>query len=165
MHLVQAPAQPKQPPATPTKEVTVWQDVATGPTFPRLASYMVADCVIVGGGFAGLTTAYQLLKQGERLHCTKTQRTSQGSATRCARVYAGRSVVLLEAGKISGGQSGRSTAHLMTWADDGYNKLMNQFGRRQIRLVAKSHRDAINFVRQVSTCPAAELWTPHVEWP
>ena len=38
---------------------------AGAPSFPRLQANMAADVCIVGGGIAGLTAAYQLVKAGK----------------------------------------------------------------------------------------------------
>ena len=36
----------------------------------------------------------------------------------------------------------------MTWDDDYFSKVMDQFGRRRTRLLAKAHRDAIATISQ-----------------
>ncbi len=56
--------------------------------FTALQNNLQEDIVVIGGGIAGMTTAYCL-------------------------VSSGRSVVLLEDGNIGSGETGRTTAHLV----------------------------------------------------
>ena len=58
-------------------------------------------------------------------------------------------MVILEANKVAGGQTSKSTAQLMTWNDDMFHKVMDQLGRRRTRVLAKAHRDAIATIEQV----------------
>jgi glycine/D-amino acid oxidase-like deaminating enzyme len=57
------------------------------PNYPKLNQDEEAEVCVVGGGIAGLTTAYMLST-------------------------AGHSVVVLEDGQIASGESGRTSAHL-----------------------------------------------------
>jgi len=79
------------------------------------------DILIVGGGIAGLTTAYCLLK-------------------------AGRKVILVEDGYIGSGETGRTTAHLTCALDDRYYELERIFGKEKAMLAANSHMEAIQFI-------------------
>jgi glycine/D-amino acid oxidase-like deaminating enzyme len=73
------------------------------PAFPALTEDTSCDVCVIGGGIAGLTTAYLLSLEG-------------------------RSVVVLEDGAIGSGETGRTTAPL-TWAlDDRYFNLEKLFG-------------------------------------
>jgi glycine/D-amino acid oxidase-like deaminating enzyme/nitrite reductase/ring-hydroxylating ferredoxin subunit len=82
------------------------------------------DVVVIGGGIAGLTTAYLLCKEG--LQC-----------------------VVVDDGPIGGGETGRTTAHLTNALDDRYYVLENMFGPEKTRLVASSHGDAIDHIAQI----------------
>jgi glycine/D-amino acid oxidase-like deaminating enzyme len=79
------------------------------------------DVVIVGGGIAGVTTAYNLTLQDKK-------------------------VILVEDGYIGSGESGRTTAHLVTSLDDRYYNLERLHGKDGARLAAESHAKAIDFV-------------------
>ena len=66
-----------------------WMASATMPTFAPLAGPVEIDVFVIGGGVAGLTTAYLQSREGRR-------------------------VVLLESMDALGcGETGRSTAHFM----------------------------------------------------
>ncbi len=94
------------------------------PTFQPLREDLTAEVVVVGGGIAGLTTAYLLSKEG-------------------------RDVVLLEDGELASGESGRTTAHLSNALDDHYFDLESLFGKEGARLAADSHSAAIDTIEQI----------------
>jgi glycine/D-amino acid oxidase-like deaminating enzyme/nitrite reductase/ring-hydroxylating ferredoxin subunit len=89
--------------------------------FEQLRENITTDVVIVGGGIAGLSIAYQLLKSGKR-------------------------VALVEDGYIGSGESGRTSAHLTNALDDRYYTLEKIFGADDTKLIAQSHTDAIRFI-------------------
>jgi glycine/D-amino acid oxidase-like deaminating enzyme/nitrite reductase/ring-hydroxylating ferredoxin subunit len=105
-----------------TENVWDQQDIKT--KYPKLDKNVEADVVVVGAGIAGLSVAYNLLKEGK-------------------------SVVVLEARAIGAGQSGRSTAHLMSWNDDYYMRLEDMHGEEYTKIIANSHRESINWVERV----------------
>lgn len=108
----------------PGESLSVWLDTAPMPDFPQLLVNREVDVCIVGGGIAGLTTAYLLLREG-------------------------RSVCVLEDFELGGGQTGRTTAHLVTALDDRYFKLEEYHGEEGARLAAQSHRAAIDRVEEI----------------
>jgi glycine/D-amino acid oxidase-like deaminating enzyme/nitrite reductase/ring-hydroxylating ferredoxin subunit len=89
--------------------------------FEKLQQDIDTEVLIVGGGIAGLTTAYCLLK-------------------------AGRKVILVEDGYIGSGETGRTTAHITCAFDDRYFKLEKIFGKEKAMLAANSHMEAIQFI-------------------
>jgi glycine/D-amino acid oxidase-like deaminating enzyme/nitrite reductase/ring-hydroxylating ferredoxin subunit len=89
--------------------------------FKQLRENLTTDVVVVGGGIAGLSIAYQLLKTGKQ-------------------------VVLVEDGYIGSGESGRTSAHLTNALDDRYYTLEKIFGADRTKLIAQSHTDAIRFI-------------------
>jgi glycine/D-amino acid oxidase-like deaminating enzyme/nitrite reductase/ring-hydroxylating ferredoxin subunit len=91
-----------------------------------LAGGARADVCVVGGGIAGLTTAY-LLSRG------------------------GRQVVLVDDGPLGGGETGRTTAHLSDALDDRYTELERLHGEDGARLAAHSHRSAIDLMERIAT--------------
>ncbi|GAB4819568.1 hypothetical protein N2152v2_006614 [Parachlorella kessleri] len=104
---------------------TVWNMKSVTPKYPALAEDTRADVVVVGAGIAGLTCAYQLAK-------------------------AGKSVVVLEARVRGGGQTGRTTAHIMTWLDDYYYECESMHGLEKTKLVANSLRKAVDWIENVT---------------
>src|SRR5687768_3602318 len=95
---------------------SVW--LATAPPknpFPALDGDLEVDVAIVGGGISGLTAAVLLKKAGKR-------------------------VAVLEKGRIAGGETGHTTAHLTEAVDTRYRTLEKDFGEAEARLVAKSSR-------------------------
>ncbi|MGZ4035822.1 MAG: FAD-dependent oxidoreductase [Bacteroidia bacterium] len=92
--------------------------------FPELKSDLETDIVIVGGGLAGLTTAYCLASSG-------------------------RKVIVVEDGFIGSGETGRTTAQIVTALEDRYYQMEENFGKETTSLIAESHRAAINFIEEV----------------
>lgn len=90
-------------------------------SFKKLQNNHDTDVLVIGGGLAGLTTAYCLLK-------------------------AGRKVVLVEDGYLGSGETGRTTAHLTCALDDRYYTLENLYGKEKTRRIASSHMSAIQWV-------------------
>src|ERR687891_434577 len=79
------------------------------------------DVAIIGGGIAGLTTAYLLSKSGKK-------------------------VAVIEDGYIGSGETGRTTAHITHALDDRYYNLEQKHGLDGARSAANSHTAAINLI-------------------
>jgi len=94
------------------------------PSFSPLTENTAANVTIVGGGIAGVTTAYTLLKSGH-------------------------SVVLLEDGELCSGETGRSTAHLMSALDDRYFEIIKHHGLQKAKWAAESHCVAIDTIEDI----------------
>lgn len=103
--------------------ISFWLSSAQPLKFNTLQHDITTEVVIVGGGIAGLTTAYCLIKSGKR-------------------------VVVVEDDYIGSGETGRTTAHIVNALDDRYYHLEKLFGGRDTRLIASSHTQAINFVEE-----------------
>lgn len=106
---------------TSGKNKSFWTTSTDSIAFKKLNKNIETEILIVGGGIAGLTTAYCLLK-------------------------AGRQVVLIEDGFIGSGETGRTTAHLTCALDDRYFELENTFGEEKAILAANSHMSAIQWI-------------------
>jgi glycine/D-amino acid oxidase-like deaminating enzyme/nitrite reductase/ring-hydroxylating ferredoxin subunit len=102
----------------------LWMGGTARPAFDPLAKDITTDICVVGGGIAGLTTAYLLAE-------------------------AGRAVALCEQGQIAGGESGRTTAHLATALDDRYLRLEKIHGVEGAKLAAQSHGAAIDEIERL----------------
>jgi glycine/D-amino acid oxidase-like deaminating enzyme/nitrite reductase/ring-hydroxylating ferredoxin subunit len=103
---------------------SVWQDTVEVPHFPKLQKSGSTDICIVGAGIAGLTTAYHLAREGKK-------------------------VTVLDDGPIGGGETGRTTAHLVYAMDDRIHWLERIHGEHGARLIVESHAAAINRIQQI----------------
>ena len=103
----------------------LWSEQCEIPEFGSLRQHVETDVCIVGGGVAGLNVAYALAREGRR-------------------------VVVLEREHIGCGETGRTTAHLVTALDRGYASLCDVLGVERACLAADSHRRAIEFYAE--TC-------------
>jgi glycine/D-amino acid oxidase-like deaminating enzyme len=92
-------------------------------SYHHLSENLETDVVIIGGGLAGVTTAYCLSQSGKK-------------------------VVLVEDGNIGSGETSHTTAHLVTALDDRYIHFEKLFGEEDTLLIAQSHKAAIDFVEQ-----------------
>jgi glycine/D-amino acid oxidase-like deaminating enzyme/nitrite reductase/ring-hydroxylating ferredoxin subunit len=97
---------------------SLWTTTAPGRRFPALAGDLTVDVVVVGGGIAGLTTAWLLQRAGKK-------------------------VAVLEMNRLLTGQTGQTTAHLTELLDTPYSTLRSDFGEKGARMAATSSRDAI----------------------
>src|SRR5688572_1225695 len=103
---------------------SVWMQTSDMTEEPHLPSDLRADVCIVGAGIAGLTTAYLLTKEGKR-------------------------VVVVDDGPTSGGETCRTTAHLVSALDDRFYELERLHGVEGARLAAQSHAAAIDRIERI----------------
>jgi glycine/D-amino acid oxidase-like deaminating enzyme/nitrite reductase/ring-hydroxylating ferredoxin subunit len=95
-----------------------WLETAPGAPRPPLTEDIEADVAVIGGGIAGLSTAFELAR-------------------------AGRSVVVLEAGRIAASVTGHTTAKLSVLHTLVYDKLRRTRGPEGARLYARSQTEAV----------------------
>ncbi|KAG2484472.1 hypothetical protein HYH03_016706 [Edaphochlamys debaryana] len=115
-----------------------WEQERLAPRYPRLEGEAEADVVVVGAGLSGLATAYRLL-------------------------MAGKSVVVLEARMVGGGNAGRSTGEVSTWHPATFRELERTGGLERARSVATSHAAAVAFVRRLVKEEGIECGLQEVE--
>ena len=104
--------------------VSIWMATAEVPARSPLTENTHADVCIVGAGIAGMTTAYLLAREG-------------------------RAVVVLDDGRIGGGMTERTTAHLSNAIDDRYVEIERLHGEKGARLAADSHTAAIDRIEAI----------------
>ena len=105
------------------RTVSAWMATADLPQQGPLHENVTADVCIVGGGIAGLSTAYFLTKAGQR-------------------------VVLLDDGPLTGGETSRTTAHLVFYNDDGMSQVEKLHGTEGLRLASESHSAAVDAIER-----------------
>src|SRR5437016_14173336 len=98
---------------------SLWMDVQVASDALRLSRNITADAVIVGSGIAGLSTAYELSGQGQK-------------------------VVVLDRGKIGSGLTARTTAHLSANNDDSFKTFIERRGEKLARDYYTSQQAAID---------------------
>ncbi|MFD1605398.1 FAD-dependent oxidoreductase [Flavobacterium artemisiae] len=106
--------------------VSFWIDTTSILAFDKVTQDISTEVLVIGGGIAGLTTAYKLLKAGKK-------------------------VVLVEDGFLGSGETGRTTAHLTCALDDRYYYLESTFGKESAKLAAESHTAAIDEIEKIVT--------------
>lgn len=107
-----------------------WMSSCEMPSFPQLGDAAQADVCVIGGGIAGLTTAYLLSREGK-------------------------SVVLVEAFELASGESGRTTAQFVP-PDDYYCEIEKSFGIDGARKVAESFRSATDLAEAIAKAEAPD---------
>src|SRR5690606_28029268 len=66
----------------PDKQSSLWLASATLPGFSNLQNDLEVDTVIVGGGIAGLTTAYLLKKSGHKVAVIEKNTIASGTTSK-----------------------------------------------------------------------------------
>jgi glycine/D-amino acid oxidase-like deaminating enzyme/nitrite reductase/ring-hydroxylating ferredoxin subunit len=100
---------------TPEDLTSYWMDSCPGSTYPRLSGEVRADVAVIGGGIAGLCTAYELMRRGK-------------------------TVALVEAGRIAASVTGYTTAKITSLHTTIYSELVESFGEDKARLYAESQQ-------------------------
>ena len=109
----------------PTNSVWSFDDPALAAA--PLAADIKCDVCVIGGGIAGLSTAYLLATEGKK-------------------------VVILEAQHaLANGETRHTTAHLSWVLDDRFGRLASIRGDNVARAAADSHRAAIGMIEQIIT--------------
>lgn len=115
----------KEIPSLPTFPESLWlgtvQDI---PSFPKLETDIEVDVTVVGGGIAGITTAYLLSKEGKK-------------------------VALLEAGKLLSGTTGHTTAKVTAQHHLIYDELIKQEGLEQAKLYYEANEEASKLIKSI----------------
>src|SRR3712207_482310 len=106
------------------RTTSVWMATAGEADSERLTGDSRADVCVVGAGIAGLSVAYHLSREGK-------------------------SVVVLDDGPVAGGETARTTAHLVNALDDRYYELERLHGERGARLAAESHTAAVDQIEEI----------------
>ncbi|WP_426499138.1 FAD-dependent oxidoreductase [Streptomyces sp. D54] len=100
------------------QDESYWMDTTHASPYPRLTEDIAVDVAVVGGGIAGLSTAWELARTGRR-------------------------VAVLEADRIASGVTGYTTAKVSALHSLVYDRLRRAHGAQAARLYAASQLDAV----------------------
>ncbi len=103
---------------------SIWMDLGPAIAAQPLQESLSCDVVVVGGGIAGLSCAYELSRFGH-------------------------SVALIDRGAVGGGMTARTTAHLASCLDDYYHELIRTHGEDAARRYHESQVAAINRIEAI----------------
>src|SRR5205085_8474956 len=101
-----------------------WIEDAPAIDASPLQSDQKCDVAVIGSGIAGLSTAYELSRFG-------------------------RSVIVIDRGRIGRGMTARTTAHLATELDDLYSELTRVRGENEARIYYDSQVAAVNRIEAI----------------
>lgn len=104
---------------------SIWMVEPDGLATQPLSGIVAADSVVVGGGITGVSTALRLCAAGHR-------------------------VVLLEAGRIGAGNTGRSTGNLYGTVSSGLSPLREKWGAGVVRDVVAMRLQAVEWVERTA---------------
>jgi glycine/D-amino acid oxidase-like deaminating enzyme/nitrite reductase/ring-hydroxylating ferredoxin subunit len=105
------------------ESVSIWRQECES-QFSTLDKNIETQICIIGGGIAGLSIAYALLKKGKK-------------------------VTVIESKQIGFNETGNTSAHLSNALDDRYFNIASMHGKNAARLAAESHTEAINWIENV----------------
>ncbi len=108
------------------KTVSYWEASENLIEKDALQQSIETDVCIIGGGIAGLTTAYLLAKTGKQ-------------------------VIVIDAGAIGGGETSRTTAHLSNALDDRIYRIEGWHGEDKAKLAVESHTEAVSQIEKIIT--------------
>lgn len=104
--------------------VSIWEQTAPLPPFPALAGDRKVQAAVIGGGMAGILTAWFLQQ-------------------------AGTEVLILEADRVGRGQTAGTTAKLTAQHGLIYHRLLEQFGAEQAGQYARANLRAVEDYRRL----------------
>ncbi len=102
----------------------IWFENIKIDQYPKTSLPSETEVLIIGGGIAGITSAYLLAKAGKK-------------------------VVLLEKKKIGNYVTSATTGFLTTTIDTEPQILIGRFGKKNATLILESQKDAINNIEQI----------------
>lgn len=103
---------------------SLWMDTVVAEA-PTLVDDKQVDTVVVGSGIAGLSTAYELACRGQK-------------------------VLVLDRGRIAGGMTSRTSAHLTSQSDDGFKTVIDVRGLEGAKTFYESHAAAIDRIEDIA---------------
>ena len=117
--------------AADEKSISLWMDTASIPPARTLHDNRKTDVVVVGSGIAGLSAAYELSNTGV-------------------------SVIVLDRGRLVGGMTSRTSAHLNSNIDDLYHELIRMRGEEEARAYLQMRLRAIDRIEEIQESEAID---------
>src|ERR1700731_381144 len=103
---------------------SLWMDIDVAPNARPLQGDKSCDVVIIGSGIAGISTAYELAIQGQR-------------------------VIVVDRGKIADGITARTSAHLAPLCDDLTSAMIDLRGEETSRQFYESQAAAVDRIEDI----------------
>lgn len=103
---------------------SIWRETAEIPERKKAEGLLERQIVVIGAGMTGILTAYHLQRMGKQ-------------------------VIVLEAGRIAGGQTGRTTAKITSQHGLFYHRLIRNIGFEQAGLYARANQEAIRAYQDI----------------
>ncbi|MBR0822955.1 FAD-dependent oxidoreductase [Bradyrhizobium liaoningense] len=103
---------------------SLWMDVDVMPAASSLPGDFECDVAVIGSGIAGISTAYELCKSGK-------------------------TVAVIDSGRITGGMTSRTSAHLAPLCDDLVSEMTKIKGLDATKLFCTSQAAAIDRIEEI----------------
>ena len=103
---------------------SLWMDIDVAPDARVLDGAQECDVAVIGSGIAGISTAYELCQRG-------------------------RSVIVIDRGRICGGMTSRTSAHLAPLCDDLVSEMTKIRGHEATKLFCDSQAAAIDRIEEI----------------
>jgi glycine/D-amino acid oxidase-like deaminating enzyme len=110
--------------STDRRSRSLWMDIDVAPNACPLQGGKECDVVVIGSGIAGISTAYELAIEGQR-------------------------VIVVDRGTIAGGITARTSAHLAPLCDDLTSAMINLRGEQVSRLFYESQAAAVDRIEEI----------------
>lgn len=110
---------------------SLWMDVEVASSPSKLTRDAQCDTVVVGSGIAGLSTAYELSGQGQK-------------------------VIVIDRGKIGRGMTARTTAHLSANNDDTFKTMIDRRGEKLSKDFYVSQAASIERIETIQSSESIE---------
>jgi glycine/D-amino acid oxidase-like deaminating enzyme len=103
---------------------SLWMDTEVAPEAEVLDGVHECDVAVIGSGIAGISTAYELSKRGK-------------------------SVIVVDRGRICGGMTSRTSAHLAPLCDDLVSEMIKIKGKEATKLFCESQAAAVDRIEEI----------------
>ena len=103
---------------------SLWMDIEVAPEAKVLDGVHECDVAVIGSGIAGISTAYELSRHGK-------------------------SVIVVDRGRICGGMTSRTSAHLAPLCDDLVSEMTKIKGKEATKVFCDSQATAVDRIEEI----------------